>query len=181
LTRRVELKSVDGVEAFDRMNIEIERRQVAEEITSTRGGLGRPFKLLLESPELARRVAHTGQYLRFEGVLSARYRELAVLVVASQYQCSFEWQQHLPLAVEAGVSEAAIATVAKGEAIRDLPDIDRHESDLIEIGAHLALQHRVPSSLREDWESFFGARSFLELLATMGYYLSLAVVINGYE
>jgi len=41
-----------------------------------------PFTFLLHSPEVARRVAHLGAYLRFETNLSPVERELAICTTA---------------------------------------------------------------------------------------------------
>jgi len=56
---------------------EATRDEVAAEIVASRGGLGLPFELLLASPEVARRTASLGEYLRFHSELAADLRELA--------------------------------------------------------------------------------------------------------
>ena len=82
-------------------------------IAESRGKVAGPFAALLHSPELASRTAHLGAYIRFESGLSGEIRELAILTVARQLDCRYEWAMHAPLARKAGVRDDAIAA-AKG-------------------------------------------------------------------
>ena len=52
-------------------------RPVFDEIVASRGSVRGPFGILLHSPELARRAAAVGGYLRYESALEPRLRETA--------------------------------------------------------------------------------------------------------
>lgn len=60
-------------------------------ITESRGRVVGPFQVLLHSPELAKRIAATGAYARFEGGLPQDMREIAILTVAREMNSLFEW------------------------------------------------------------------------------------------
>ena len=158
-----------------------DRDEVAAEIVASRGGLGLPFELLLESPELARRAAGVGEYLRFQGVLPAALRELAILVVAHESHCLFEWQQHAPIAVRSGTSPGAIDAVATGTAPSGVDDVSWDELAVIDATRRLARDHRLPPALRDQLRRTYGERGFVEFAATVGYYELLASVMNAYE
>ena len=55
-------------------------RQLAvwDRIAQSRGRVAGPFAALLHSPELARRIAETGHYVRFEGPLTRAERGHAI-------------------------------------------------------------------------------------------------------
>ena len=61
-----------------------EHRAVWDAIQGSRGQVRGPFAMLLHSPELAGRVAHLGAYVRFEGVLDPRTKEVVVLATARE-------------------------------------------------------------------------------------------------
>ena len=158
---------------------EATRDEVAAEIVASRGGLGLPFELLLASPEVARRTASLGEYLRFHSELAADLRELAILVTAHEQRCDFEWRQHRRLAVKAGTTEAALEVVEHDDPSAPLERSG--ESVVIETARELLRAHRIPDALRERVVSVVGDRGFLELAATIGYYSHLAIVMNAYQ
>lgn len=76
---------------------------IRDEITESRGRVVGPFTVMLHRSELARRIARTGAYVRFEDSLPGDVRELAILSVARGMNCLYEWAAHAPLARKAGV------------------------------------------------------------------------------
>ena len=78
------------------------------------GGLDRPlhiFTTLARNPTLFRRwIAFGGALL--DGEIRPRDRELVILRVAHLTGSSYEWAQHVPLALAAGVTEDEVAAVA---------------------------------------------------------------------
>ena len=52
---------------------------IFDEIAGSRGAVRGPFAMLLHSPDVAGRIAHTGAYIRFETTIPAQLRELAIL------------------------------------------------------------------------------------------------------
>ena len=63
-------------------DLSADQQDAFDEISASRGQISGPFSVLLNSPELARRAAHLGAYIRFESVLSDQTRELAIITVA---------------------------------------------------------------------------------------------------
>jgi AhpD family alkylhydroperoxidase len=68
-------------------------------------------RIAQNSPELARRIAETGHYVRFEGPLSQAERELAIITVARVLDVPYEWAAHAMLARKAGVRDEVIAAI----------------------------------------------------------------------
>ena len=95
---------------------------VWDAIARSRGHVQGPFTVLLHSPELTRRIAEVGAYVRFESPLPPAARELAVIAAARAMDCRFEWGAHEPEAVKAGVRREAIAAVRDRRAPDGLTD-----------------------------------------------------------
>src|SRR5258708_16909028 len=70
MTRVAEVKERDALPES--------QRPAFDDIVASRGSIRGPFGVLLHSPELARRAAALGGYLRYESSLEARVRETAV-------------------------------------------------------------------------------------------------------
>src|SRR5256712_9896103 len=104
---------------------------------STRGRVAGPFAVLFHSPEVAKRAAHLGAYIRFESSLAGAERELAILATARAMDCRYEWAAHVPLARKAGVRLEAITAIRGRQGPAGLTPAQA------EIGAH------APEPLRD--------------------------------
>jgi 4-carboxymuconolactone decarboxylase len=154
-----------------------EQREAVREISAgPRGALIGPFVPLLRSPELMTRLQKVGEHLRFGTVLGLDVLELTILTVAQEWGQQFEWGYHRPLAERAGVPGTVIAALAEGR-------------EPTELGGDMALAYSVARQLQRthavDEETFtravaaFGEDGFVELVATVGYYTTLAMVMNA--
>src|SRR5687767_9265593 len=79
-----------------------------DSIVASRGRVGGPFSVLMNSPEACERIAHTGAYLRFETSLTPPLRELSTITAVREWECASEWAAHVVLARKEGVSDAAV-------------------------------------------------------------------------
>src|ERR1700737_4199412 len=121
MTRVPELKS--------RAAVAEDQRQAFDDIVASRGSIRGPFGVLLHSPELARRAAALGGYLRYESSLDPRLRETAVMATAGLNDCAYEWAAHEPIAREAGVPAEVIDAIRQRRPA-DLAAEDRDTYDL---------------------------------------------------
>ena len=155
-----------------------EDQQHYDYIAGSRGHVVGPFTVLLNNPDLAQRIAHVGTYIRFENTLASSLRELAILTVAREWNCQFEWTAHQPIGEGEGLSAGTIAAVRD----RTAPDglsgdealVFRYVSSLLENG-------RVPADVFQQALERFGTRTVTDLTATAGYYSMLACVLNAAE
>ncbi|HEY3117336.1 MAG TPA: carboxymuconolactone decarboxylase family protein [Chloroflexota bacterium] len=154
-----------------------EHRAVWEAIQGSRGQVRGPFAMLLHSPELAGRVAHLGAYVRFEGVVDPRTKEVVVLAGARELNCAFEWGAHSgELARGAGVTDDVIV------AIRDrlTSALSPEDRQLVEYAQALVRDHTVDEPAVKAMEARFGRKGVVELTAQVGYYVLLATVLNAF-
>ena len=148
---------------------------VFDSIMSSRGIVGGPFALLLHEPELARRVAQLGSYIRFESDMLSRDRELAILAVAVEMNCEYEWTFHEPLALKADVPASDIAAIqAAREPAGEGADVVRYVRALLR-------SHRVDSGDFDALAVRLGSRGLIALTTTIGYYAMLAYLLNAFD
>src|SRR5918911_3930290 len=107
-------------EINSREQIEEEQRSAWDEIVASRGQVAGPFKVMLHSPEMARRVAHLGTYIRFESKLDPRIKELATLATARVLECEYEASAHEAQLRQAGAPQELLSALRERR-MQDLP------------------------------------------------------------
>ena len=162
-----------------------ERDQVAERhqsifdaIAESRGRVGGPFSVLLNSPEVAGHAAHLGSYIRFESTLAPEQSELAIITAAREFDCQYEWSAHEVLARKTGVRDEAIEAVANRAPLEALSD---EEATIISYGRQLLGDHQVTDSTFDAARKMLGDQGVTELTATYGYYGMLACALNAFQ
>jgi 4-carboxymuconolactone decarboxylase len=152
-----------------------QRDAMAEIVAGPRGELVGPFVPLLRAPELMRRLQRTGEYLRFDTGLDPALVELSILLVARHWNQRFEWRYHCPLALRAGVSDEIIRAVRRGER----PDgLDPAASAVWDVCAQLHRLRQVTEEVFDRAVRVLGETGVVELVGTVGYYTTLAMVMN---
>ena len=139
-----------------------------------RGELIAPFVPLLRAPELMTRLQLVGEYLRFGSGLPPRLTELVILVVARRWDQDYEWGHHVPLARAAGLEEDVIAAVRDGGAFTGTDDV-RAVWRLVSELEYRAWRQRFHVRAASDQ---VGDDGVAELVATAGYYTTLAMTMN---
>lgn len=148
-----------------------------DRIAASRGHVSGPFSVLMNSPEVATRIADVGTYVRFEGTLRGSVRELAIITAARELDCAYEWAIHEPLARNEGITDDTIGIVASRESTDLLSAVD---ALVVRYGRALFRENEVPESLFQSARDRFGVEGITELTATFGYYAMLACVLNAF-
>jgi 4-carboxymuconolactone decarboxylase len=154
---------------------EAQRAAADEIINGPRKAIFGPFIPLLQTPLLMAHIGKTGEALRFNGTLPDRIRELVICVVARETGNQFEWQTHVPLAINAGVAQETIDSLAAGRRPRDLP---ADEVCAVDFVSELMLRHGVSDASYADAASCFGKQGVVELTALVGYFVMVCWIMN---
>ena len=148
---------------------------VDEMLAGPRGAVIGPFIATLRSPELTRRLQRLGEYIRYDAALPEKLREMAILLTAREWTQGFEWETHAPLAEKAGLSAETIAAIADAR----LPaSMDRGESLVYDVFTELYRDRVVGDATYEAAVKEFGEQGVVDLIALIGYYTTLAMVLN---
>ena len=141
-----------------------------------RGRLIEPFVPLLRAPELMTRLQLVGEYLRFCPTLPAHLTELVILIVARRWDQDYEWGHHVPLARAAGSgrpgSSPQSATVSDVTGPDDVRAVWQFVTELDD-------QRAVTDATFGAAMSAVGDTGVVELIATVGYYTTLAMTMNA--
>ncbi len=160
----------------------IEKRAEASElqletfdhIAASRGKMLRPFAAMLHRPEIARAAADLGAVIRYQGTLSDADRELVICVVATERACGFEWENHSPLALAAGVDEDTLQAVEAQTEVANSND-----AELVDFARELCRSGAVTAPTFEAVQGRLGEAGTVELAAIVGYYSMIALVLGA--
>ncbi len=154
-----------------------DQRRVAQALISgPRGGLRGPFHALLRSPELAERVRHLGDYVRFESSVPAALRELAILVVARFWSAHYEWNAHRAHAVTAGLDPAIADAIEIG---RRPTMLSADQALVYDFVSQLLHDRDVSDASFEAAQTRFGECTLIDLICIAGYYGFVSLVLNA--
>lgn len=163
----------------ERGDLPAEKQHIFDEIAGSRGAVRGPFAMLLHSPDVAQRIAHTGAYIRFETTLPDNLREVAILTTARFWDCKYEWTAHQRIAEgEAGVPPATVSAIASRRAPEGLT---ADEAIVFKYVSELLNDHRVSDHTFKTAHDKFGDKATIDLTATAGYYSMIASVLNACE
>lgn len=154
------------------------QQEVFERIAGSRGRLGAPFQVWLQSPELCDRVEKLGSYLRWDSSLPLRLRELSLLIAARRFDAQYSWNAHVDVALREGIPQAAIdALAANGE-----PVFDREEDQVFyAFCAELLADHFVSQERYHQMVAHFGEVGVVDTVASLGNFTMLGMLLNTFE
>ncbi len=136
------------------------------------------FRSLMNYPALAERFAEFGKLLRFDGVLRADVRELAVLTVARELRVAYEWQTHQENARKAGLSATLIADVLAGTNLSATEPLYANVQSLVR---HFLRLEVVPQPLQDALVSVLSLPGYIQLSVVINYYRMIAGLAIGFE
>ena len=155
----------------------LDQQRVAQAVaTGPRGGLRGPFHALLRSPELADCVRHLGDYVRFESMVPAPLRELAILLVARFWSAHYEWNAHRKHALAAGLPPSVADAIEAGQRP---PKLNGDETLVYDLVAQLLRDKDISDATFAAAKARFGERMIVELIGTVGYYGFVSLVLNA--
>lgn len=155
------------------------QREVHDAIVAgPRGRIEGPFEVWLARPELCAPAQALGRVCRFDNLLPADLKEIAICTVGRWWRAEYEWWAHKRFALEAGVPEAIL------DAIRDgTPPPFRSEAEAVVHAVALALlrEGRLSDALYARAEAAIGTETLVDLVAVVGYYCMVSFTLNAFE
>lgn len=154
---------------------EEQRRVRAALVASPRGALRGPYIPLIRSPELADRMRHLGDFIRFQGVLPARLKEIVILLNARHWSVGYMFAVHREMSAATGLAPEAVQAIAEGRR----PDgLDAAEAAAYDMAIELLRTGGVGDAAFAAARTALGERGVVELAAFVGYYTALAMILN---
>ncbi|RCV48540.1 carboxymuconolactone decarboxylase family protein [Marinitenerispora sediminis] len=141
-------------------------------LTGDDGALEGPFNAMLLQPALGDALQRLGGAIRYEGALSDRARELAILVVAAHWDSAFERHAHEAVGAHVGLTEAELAAVRTGG---DPGLDDPVEAAVVRTARLLTARAGLTDDEYAEAVRVLGPAGLFELTTLVGYYATLAL------
>ena len=152
-----------------------QRRAAEVLINGPRKGVIGPFIALMRSPELMDRMGRVGEYLRFQSAIPARLNELAIAITAHHTSNAFEWVLHGPLAEKAGIARETLEAIGRGERPARMAQDEAVVHDFV---IELLRTSFVADARYDAAVAQLGERGVVDLVATVGYFVAVCLVMN---
>jgi 4-carboxymuconolactone decarboxylase len=117
-----------------------------------------------------------GSYIQRDSRLPPRTRELLILRTAWLAKSEYEWAHHAIFAHDAGLTEAAIASVALGPRAKNWSDEQRA---LLHAADELRREAFISAATWKTLTQHYDTASMIEIIYTVGGYAMTAMAINS--
>ena len=133
-----------------------------------------PFKVYMRSPELASKLESVSDYVRWGTGQPPRLTELAIMITARQWSSQWIWRGHYRAAVRGGLDPSVGADIAAGKR----PDkMKEDETALYNYAMEMYRDRSVSDQTYAAAVKQFGEKGLIDLVATMGYYDTVAMTL----
>lgn len=137
-----------------------------------------PVALSLYSPPIAKVFDELNGYLRYNGVLSPRHTEVAIIVATWEIAQQYEYSSHEQAALDYGAPQAVIDTIKYD---REPVGLSPEETVIIKLGRAIMRDHKVDSALYAEAEKLFGRQGIVEMVTVMGDYVMVGMVMTAID
>jgi 4-carboxymuconolactone decarboxylase len=158
----------------EREELDAEGQEIYDRIRKDRNvpRVGLQFRALLHSPKAAGYLTSMGAQLRFKSAMPENLKELAIILVAREWNSGIEWTGHAVLAARAGVSDASIEAVRTGKAPAGLT---AEEQTITRFVHELIRRKDVPDDVFAAAHKLLGTQGVVDLTLTCSYYTALSL------
>jgi alkylhydroperoxidase family enzyme len=143
---------------------------------------GRPvlnlFKIMAHCPQIGFHFLQLGTAILLKGVVPPNLRELAILRVGQLNQATYEWTQHVPIALRVGVRQAQIDALPDWE---DSQEFDEREKAILRYTDEETKNIRVKDETFAAVRAILTEETIVELTTTIGYYGMVCRILEALQ
>lgn len=141
-----------------------EAKEIYDKLESHGAGVMNLYKTMAHNPQVLLAYLRLGAALLTRAKLPARLRELVILRIAKMTGSKYEWTQHLPIALEMGVTAEQAEQVSDWRASKLFSDKER---------AILQYVEEVAQNIAAGDETFKELRKYLDEQETVELTMSI--------
>ncbi len=142
------------------------------------GRLIGPFNPALLTPAISSAFVEFAVTEQTNTSLSKRCREVIILSVGAVWRAPYELYAHCAVALQAGLPDKAVRTLADG----GLPDdLTKDEAVAHLVARALSVEHRLDDALYREAESTLGSEGVMDAAVLTGIYHTVCAVLNAFE
>lgn len=163
----------------NREDMPVDAQHFYDRILLSRGQVSGPYQVLLNSPDVATRIANVGDFILYDSVLEPSVKYLAMLIAAKALDADYIWDSVLPHAERAGVSAGVLSALSAGGE----PDPGSNEEQLVlrYCTKLLTGNHHVDDETHRQVVECFGVPAAVQISYTVGYCIMLGFIANAFE
>lgn len=166
------------MKAKERSDLSGKELEIFDDILQRRGRIRGPYAAWMQSPKLCEKMDAFNAYIRQDSKLSTRIAELATLVISRHYDAAYPWNAHLKKAIENGISQQVIDDLAhKKTPIFKAED----EQVFYDFAQEILNNHFVSDEIYASAQRVYGEDGIVEIIAMIGSFSMLAMVLNTFE
>lgn len=139
-------------------------------ITAERGRVSLLYQVLLNSPPLAQGWEQLLTAVRNRSSVPADLREMVILRVAVLNRAPYEFEAHVPHALEAGMSQEKIDALRSAEAVNNHKTFTTQECDVLALTDTMTRNIEVPDAVFNAARAHFNDQQMTDLVATVAAY-----------
>jgi 4-carboxymuconolactone decarboxylase len=146
-------------------------------LTRADGSLTGPFDAFLLNPRLGKALQAVGAAIRYDGALTPRAREIAILTVAAAWDSAFERDAHEAVGRSVGLTDSELQAIRE----RRVPEVD----DPVELACAVVTLALTEGDIDDElWSTAvetIGEPVIFELTTLVGYYATLALQLRVFR
>lgn len=135
------------------------------------------YKTLIRHPALYGPRYSFGSYIRSGSGLDPRTREMLILRTAVLIRADYEWGHHVPIALEAGLTEEEIAEIRGGSTAGNWSEEDRA---ILRAAEDLRREAFISDAVWETLSDNFEPKQLVEIIFTVGGYTMTGLALNSF-
>ena len=165
---RVEYPNVESPEA----------QQLVAIIRKERGGrFPHLFHMQMHNPAVAEAWLRLGTAVRFKSSLDDTTRELAICLVARTTGAEYEWRAHRAIALQQGVSEAALDAILNWR----VGGFDPRQRAVLRLAEELTKNVALEDTTFDAASNHLTPQQVVELVVTVSYYNMVSRFLVGLQ
>jgi len=125
------------------------------------------YRVVANSPGVARNAIRLGNSLFRKTELSSRLRELAIMRIAKICGCEYEWVQHVPLALQSGLNQVQLDIIGSWNESEAFSDEERAILSYVD---EVEKNIRVPDNIFQTLRRYLDDRQIVELTLAIGWW-----------
>ena len=151
---------------------------LVERIIKERGSVLHLYQMLLHSPPIAEGWLNYLTAVRQKSSLNGAIRELTIVRVAQINGAPYEAEQHIPIALKEGVTQAQIDDLENWE---NSSNFNEKEKRILALTDEMTRNVHVDKQIMEGLRSDFNEQELVELVATIAAYNMVSRFLEAFD
>ena len=158
----------------EREELDAEGQEIYDRIRKDRNApqVGLQFRALLHNPKAAGYLTSMGAQLRFQSEMPESLKELAIILIAREWNSAIEWTAHAVLAAKAGVRDTSIEAIRTNNAPAGLTE---REQLIARFVLALIRTKNVPDEVFAPVHELLDTQGVVDLTLICSYYTAICL------